>query len=746
MKVKKLVLAGFAGVAGLTLVACGGNKPGTTGSTPTPTESTPTQTTTKEGIVVPELNLSADYISTDGLDGYYLESAQEYNRTFGTFATSYAKASEASSVSEKYALQAIAEAKLLETGAFLPGEGNGGNYAMSRVAYGTVSPVKWGMDNNKLHRALVVNKSTDNIAIKKSDREELKKLYLQHKGKGTYRAAAKAYLEGKGYTFANTITQGYSSDPLTFDTLADYHSATGEPLCYTFDYLYSYDNEEVLKPALASGVVQGTDASGNPTFTFTIRQNVKWVDKDGNDYAAVKADDFVAGFQHMLDEGYFGELVEGLVKGVDEYDGTDFSVVGVKATDDNTLVYTLEKDADTSYFMTMLTYSTFAPLNRQYYVSKGGTFGTGADGGDYGKGYDSILYCGAYRITQYSASNTIAFTKNAKYWNADEVAIESITWLFNDGSDATKNYKMFKNGEVVSSGLSSSTKPLAEADGYFDTYAYVSSPDAGTYPFWFNGNRQAYSNNNDTYPFNTQKNAAQKTRAEKAMKNPYFRLALATSIDRQAYYTASVGDASIALVSVLNSYTPANLVYLQEAVTVKINGKDTTFAAGTPYGKVMQAQIEADGFPMVVWKADTTAEDGIGTGYGYDGWYNVEWSKAFLAKAVEQLKADNVNVSKSNPVVLELPYVTTNQTSLLTNKAIAQSIEKATDGLVIVNLIGVSNAYCLYYAAYFNDTGAELNVDISKISGWGPDYGDPKTYLDTFLNGMGGMAKNFGIY
>ena len=52
----------------------------------------------------------------------------------------------------------------------------------------------------------------------------------------------------------------------------------------------------------------------------------------------------------------------------------------------------------------------------------------------------------------------------------------------------------------------------------------------------------------------------------------------------------------------------------------------------------------------------------------------------------------------------------------------------------------------LYYAAYFNETGADLNVDISKISGWGPDYGDPNTYLATFLNGAGGMVKNFGIY
>ena len=755
MKMKRIVLAGLAGVAALSLASCGGNNGNTTTTpTTTPTTTTPATgtttggdtTTTGKSIVVPTADLAYDYVDTEGLDGYYLESAQLYNKTFGKFAKTYADASQATSVSQKWALQAIAEAKLLETGAILPGESNGGNYGLSRVAYGTVSPVLWGMDNYKLHNALVVNKADGKIAIKVEDRNELKKLYLQHKGQGTYRAAAKAYLEGKGYTFANTITQGYTSDPLTFDTLADYHSATGQPLSFTFDYLYSYDNEETLKPALASSYVVGQDAAGKTTYTFTIRQGAKWVDKDGTDYANVTADDFVAGFQHMLDMGYFGELVEGLIDGVDDYDGTNFGTVGVKATDNNTLVYTFEEGADTSYFMSMLTYSTFAPLNRQYYESKGGTFGVNATKGTFGNGYDSILYCGTYRITQYSKENTIVFTKNDKFWNADNVAINSITWLFNDGSDATKNYKMFKNGEVVSTGLSASTKPLAVEDGYFNDFAYVSAPDAGTYPFWFNGNRKAYSNTSDTYPFNSNKNAAQKALAEKAMANPYFRLALATSIDRKAYYTASVGDESIALVSVLNSYTPANLVYLTENVTVKINGVDKTFEKGACYGEVMQAQLEADGYPMVVWKADPTADDGRGTGYNFDGWYNPEWANAFLNKAIEELAKDNVVISTTNPVVLELPYINTNSTSLLTNKAMAKSIEDAFGGKVIVNLVGVANAYCLYYAAYFNETGEELNVDISKISGWGPDYGDPKTYLDTFLNGQGGMAKNFGIY
>ena len=63
--------------------------------------------------------------------------------------------------------------------------------------------------------------------------------------------------------------------------------------------------------------------------------------------------------------------------------------------------YTLEEPC--SYFMTMLGYSIFAPMSKDFYESEGGKFGAEFDSSAsdylYGKGPDSIAYCGPYVVT-----------------------------------------------------------------------------------------------------------------------------------------------------------------------------------------------------------------------------------------------------------------------------------------------------------------------------------------------------------
>ena len=57
----------------------------------------------------------------------------------------------------------------------------------------------------------------------------------------------------------------------------------------------------------------------------------------------VKADDFVAGMQHMCDaQGGLEYLVQGVIKNVSQYisgEVTDFDEVGVKAVDDLSLIH-----------------------------------------------------------------------------------------------------------------------------------------------------------------------------------------------------------------------------------------------------------------------------------------------------------------------------------------------------------------------------------------------------------------------
>ena len=288
--------------------------------------------------------------------------------------------------------------------------------------------------------------------------------------------------------------------------------------------------------------------------------------------------------------------------------------------------------------MTMLSYSIFAPMSRSYYTSQGGGFGDAFDNKaetyQYAKDYDHIAYCGPYLVKTYVKENTFEFEKNAKYWNAANINIDKIVWLENDGSDPLKAYNGMKAGTVNGAGLNAQALEEAKKDGYFDQYAYVSGVDANTYPFYINLNRQAYANYNDSSKGVSGKSAAEKELATKGLGNVYIRLGLEFAIDRSKYYAVTKGE-ELALKSAVNSYTPGNFVKTTEAVTVKINGADKTFPAGTYYGAIMQAQIDADKLPMKVW--DPEADGGLGSSGGYDGWFDAKNARAYFKKGIHSL-------------------------------------------------------------------------------------------------------------
>ena len=674
-------------------------------------------------------------------------SAALYAKVLGEFDTYYKAAKAATNVSEKFALMAIAEAKLLESGVMLPSTANGGNYAISRVAPYSISSVLWGNDSDRFYSAVIVNENPLTPAL----RDEMKAKWAECATADEYLAWAKTFLAGKGYTISDKYTFGYTSDPKTWDALATSNAADSEAIVNTYDGLLEYDAKNNQVPALAESYTVSEDGT---VYTFKIREGINWVDYQGKVIEPVTAHSFVAGFQHMLDAaGGLEYLVQGVVKGASEYIGgeiTDFAQVGVKALDDYTLQYTLE--APTSYFTTMLGYNVFAPMSKTFYESKGGVFGVDAyadasadaDKYTYGTSHENIAYCGPYLVKSAVAENTIVFEANSAYWNTDKVQIKTLTWKFISGKNATESYDLMKDGTFAGAGLNSDAAAKAKADGWFDLYAYVSGTDATSFPVFMNVYRSQYGNYNDESVAATTLSDLEKVRANLAMQNVNFRLALTTALDRGSYNATTVGD-DLKLASLVNSYTPGNFVKLEEDVTVKINGVDKTYAAGTYYGKIMQDQLDADGVKVTVW--DPTADGGVGASFGFDGWYNVEYCRELLAKAVTELKALDVEITKENPLKLEIPYY--DISDIYTNRAAAleQSIEASTEGLVDIVLIkcGGEDAYNWYYATYFPAAGDDMNFNLMDNSGWGPDYGDPSTYLDTMFFG-GYMLKCIGIY
>lgn len=672
---------------------------------------------------------------------YNAMSAAIYDAQLGAFNTLYQAAKEEQNVSKRYALMAQAEAKLLEAAVLIPGTTNGGNYGLSRVAKRSASTVLWGNDSDRFHNVLITTE-----LISAEDQTHLKAMWNEVRGTGTYSQKATDYLKEKGYTLKDTYNMGYASDPKTWDALATSRSADSEAIVNTYDGLVEYDNENEIKPALAESWEVSEDGK---TYTFHIRQGAKWVDAQGREVADVKADDFVAGMQHMLDAGGGLEyLVENIIVNALEYntgDVTDFAEVGVKATDDNTVVYTLCQP--TSYFITMLGYNVFAPMSRTYFESKGGVFGkddykAAVDAGTmkYGQTVNDIAYCGPYTVTNYTAENTIVFEANPTYWNKDNITIKTLTWKFNDGKDPTKAYEDTKAGTLDGCGLSSASLEACKADGNFEKYCTVSDTDATSFVLFLNLNRNAYANFNDETKAVSTMTDDQKKRTDAAMLNVHFRRAIGMGLDIATYNGQVVGE-ELKLNSVRNSYTPGNFVALEEDVTVEIHGESKTFAKGTYYGEIMQAQIDADGVKIKVWDAENQTSD------GFAGWHNPANAYEELQMAIEELKEFDIEISKDNPIVMDLPYYS--GADIYTNRAqtLKQSVEEALQGCVVVNLVSCADAQEWYYAGYYTESGKDANYTLYDVSGWGPDYGDPATYLDTMLgDGAGYMAKCLGLF
>ena len=743
---KKIIAMLLALTMVLGLAACGGSTPA-----PAATEAPAAAPAATEAAGPSYVDPYADITDYDEL------SEALYYDVLGDFHEAYSKAGEYETLSERYALQAIAEAKLMESAVMLPIYSAGGNYAMSSKAPYTHGFVGWGYSEYRYNTALLVEEP-----IKSEDYVAMKVKWAELEGTGEYHAWAKQFLTDKGYTLKDNYVFHDNVQPEIWDCLASSRATVGEAVGPTWESLIVYDCENQMKPGMAESWEKTVNEDGTVTYTFKIRQGAKWVDSQGRELADVTAKDYVTGLNHMMDAAAGLEyLIQGIIVNASEYiagEVTDFAEVGVKAVDDYTLTYTLTYDCP--FFLSMLNYSVFAPMNKEFYESKGGKFGADFDASaadyTYGVGPDDIAYCGPYLVTNYTAKSTINYVANPTYWDAANTEIQTVTILYNDGSDVTKTINEFLAGNTDSCGLSSATIEIAKAaalpegyvsekgaTNYFDEYSYVSDTNSTSYMGFWNVNRMALENINDGAA-KSNKTEDAIIRDKIAMRNVHFRRALSMAVDRGAYNAQSVGE-DLKYVSLRNTYTPGNFVTLSEEVTVDINGTPTTFPAGTKYSQVMQAQIDADGVKLMVWNPE--ANDGVGSGDGYDGWFNVENAKAELAIAIEELAAQGVEISAENPIYVDYPWASYSPSRTNMCNALKQSVESALGGAVIINLVDCKSADEWYYCGYYCDYGYESNFDMYDLSGWGPDYGDPQTYLDTFLPDYAGyMIKCIGIY
>lgn len=513
--------------------------------------------------------------------------------------------------------------------------------------------------------------------------------------------------QAKVYT--NDYNYVFSRDLMVMDYVYSYRSTDHQHNANFVDGLQENDQYGNFVADLATEVKPNADYT---EWTYTLRKGVNWVTSTGEVYGEVKAQDFVTGLQHAADfQSMMLYIVSNSIVNLDKYvsgEITDFSQVGVKAVDDYTLVYTLNKPEP--WFNTKTTYSILYPINQEFLESKGAGCKLGApDQANCEFGLpqpDSILYNGAYILSSFVSKSEITYTKNENYWDKEHVYIPKVKLVYYDGSDPSSLLTGFESGNYSQARIYTSNYDSTKAK--YPDNLYSSLTGAVTYNMTFNLARTAKV-------FTAKTSEEQFTSAANAMLNRNFRLALQFAMDRVAYLATAKGNADLALMSLRNTMTPPEFV----------------LANGVSYGKLVEAAAQ---------EQDAANFTGINLADGQDAFYNPTKAAELLAKAKEEL-----GTTVTWPVHLDLPEDGTNQIGVTGAMSLKTSIENALGADNVVIDVGLWSTDEYDAIAYGATTGSESDFDISTASGWGPDYLDPKTYIDIYDPRDGDMLTSIGL-
>ena len=494
-----------------------------------------------------------------------------------------------------------------------------------------------------------------------------------------------------------TFSYTYETDPDNLNYLTTGKAATANITSNVIDGLMENDRYGNFVPSMAEDWSVSQDGL---TYTYTIRKDAKWYTSEGEEYAAVKAQDFVTGLKYAADnksEALY--LVQDSIKGLDAYvkgEVKDFSEVGIKAIDDQTVQYTLNKPE--SFWNSKTTMGVLAPVNEEFLTSKGSDFAKATDP-------SSILYNGPYLLKSLVAKSSVEFEKNPNYWDKDNVHIDKVKLSFWDGQDTNKPAETFKAGGFSTARLFPTSASYPETEKEFKDNIVYTPQDSSTYLIGTNIDRQSYK-------YTSKTTDEQKTSTKKALLNKDFRQAIAFGIDRTAY-TSQINGESGATKLLRNLFVPPTFVQ----------------ADGKNFGELVKEKLVTYGDE---WK-DVNLDD------AQDGLYSPEKAKAEFAKAKTALQAEGVQF----PIHLDMPVDQTSTTKVQRVQSLKQSLEATlgTDNVVVdiqqLQKDEVQNV------TYFAESAAGEDWDLSDNVGWTPDFADPSTYLDIIKPSVGENTKTY---
>lgn len=294
----------------------------------------------------------------------------------------------------------------------------------------------------------------------------------------------------------NTAVINIGAEPPDMFSITTSDSVSGAILNHLNDGLIILDQQDKPIP----GVAKDWDISEDElVYTFNLRDDYKWSNGEG-----VTAKDFEFAFTSLINPefistyAYFGYVLKNAKAYADfeSYNSLDdakkaeyvkkndeapaevkIEDVGVKVINDYTLELTLENPIP--YFIDMLAFVSFLPVNQKAYEEFGETYGTEAD---------KMAYCGPYILEEWAHDNEMILTKNPDYPMNDQFAIETVDIKMI--TDTNTSLNSFKGGELdlteINADQASSLNDEGKETAIFD--------DASVWYLEFNMNHPVLSN------------------------------------------------------------------------------------------------------------------------------------------------------------------------------------------------------------------------------------------------------------
>jgi len=334
------------------------------------------------------------------------------------------------------------------------------------------------------------------------------------------------------YAAKQVLNRTENQEIPTMDTSKSTDTLGAQILGNTMEGLYRLDKDNKPIPAAAESSTKSEDGK---KYTFKLRKDAKWSNGD-----PVTAKDFVFAWQRLLDKNtaaeyafiaYYIKNAEAINKG--EKPLTD---LGAKAVDDYTLEVELEKPVP--YFLNLLAFPSYYPLNEKFVKEKGDKYGLEAD---------TTVYNGPFVMASWKHEQGWQLKKNDKYWDNKTVKLEEI------------NYSVVKE--------------VATKVNLYDTGSIDFTLLSGEFVDKYKSNKDEYGEYSEASTFFLRLNQ-KRNGQDTPLKSKKLREAIALSVDKK-------GLANV----ILNNGSKATDQLVPKGLATGPNGKDfqDTFKNGLKY-------------------------------------------------------------------------------------------------------------------------------------------------------------------